>query len=265
MFSKKWPVLFGVMLSCLISSYVLCIYTGVFANSKLPVAIYGILGICFIIFLGLYNIRLKIYGFAMGSAHGWLVAHIYIGVFTVFVIIIHANCNISGLISIITFILFLVVVLSGIIGLLIYKSVPLSLSKYGRDVLSANEIKKRITKYQEELGTSITEMTTDSRKFYEKYLKSVFKAKRIKFRYLFMLETEIINRQTMKFGKDMNNLPEKEIYVMELFINHIVEIEKLRFVLAKTKLIRAWLNIHLPLTGAMVVFVIVHTISTVYF
>ena len=209
MFSKKWPVLFGLMLSCLICSYVLCIYTGSFANSKVPVVIYGVLGICFIIFLALYNIRLKIYSSAVGSAHGWLVAHIYIGVLTVLVIIIHANSSISGSLNIITFILFLVVVLSGIVGLLIYKSVPLSLSKYGRDVLAVDEIKKRITKYQGELEKSVTGMTIDSRKFYEKYLKSVFKSKRMKFRYLFMLETEIVNRQTMMFSKDMNNLHEK--------------------------------------------------------
>ncbi|MGR3177605.1 MAG: hypothetical protein ACUZ8E_06075 [Candidatus Anammoxibacter sp.] len=246
-------------------SYVLCIYTDSFANSKLPVVFYGVLGVCFIIFLALYNIRLKIYSFAMGSAQGWLVAHIYIGVLTILVIIIHANCNISGSLNIITFILFLIVIISGIVGFLIYKNVPLSLSKYGRDVLTADQIKKRITKYQDEAEKAVAEMSIDSREFYEKFLKSGFKSKRMKFRHLFMQETEVVDNQKKMFGKYIDRLPAKEIYAMELFINHIVEKEKLRFMLAKIKLMRAWLNIHVPLTGAMMVFVIIHTLSMFYY
>ncbi len=262
---KKWPLLLGISLFGLILSYFLCLKICGTYGFKVLTIVYGALGLLLLVILVVYNIRKKIYSRQIGSTQSWLLAHIYLGVFAIFIVIAHSNFRLSGTFSIIVFSLFTVVVSSGIVGLLIYRNVPLALSKFGRDVFTEDEIRCKIKELQTEAEKSIAAMSIESRNFYEKKIKPQFVSKRTKWEYLVMEESAVINKQNIMFKEHMNNAPDNEVYAIRLLIDPVIEKEKLKFMLVKLRLLKSWLNIHVPLTGALLTSVIIHTLSTFYF
>lgn len=262
---KKWPVLLGISFFCLILSYFICSRVSSVYGFKIITIIYGSIGLLLIVILILYNIRKKLYGLRLGPTHSWLLAHIYIGIFSTFIIVAHSNTRVFGTFSSILFILFFIVITSGIVGLLIYKNIPLALSKFGRDVLTLDEIKIRISELQTEAEKSISGMSAESKKFYEKLIKPKFISKRTKWEYLIMEERAVINKQNKTLEKYIDKAPDNEVYTIKLLITPVTEMEKLKFMQVKIKLLKTWLNFHTPLTGAMFTALIIHIISTIYF
>lgn len=264
-FRKKWPILFGIILSYLVISYFLLSEEyGGYGSSITNIAT-GIISLFLLVILILYNIRKKSFRYILGSVHGWFLSHIYLGILSFFVVMMHSKFSMSGTLSILLSILFIIAVASGIIGLLLYKNIPLSMSKFGRDVFTLDEIKEKIMARKISAEKIMSGMSIESRDFYTDSIKNMFKSKRTKWEYLFMEESEMIIKQTRIFDKLIQYAPRNEVYTLKLLINPIIEKEKLVFMLAKIELLRVWLNIHIPLTGALLTAVIIHIISISYF
>jgi len=265
MLRKRWPILFGIMLFCLILSYILYFRTGAAYSSRTTTASYGILGFILLVILTLYSIKKRTVSYKFGSTQAWLLAHIYIGIFTLFVIIIHAGINLSGTFSVILFFLFISVFVSGIVGVLIYRNIPLSLSKFGRDVFTLDQINNKIVEYKMDVEKSISGMTSETRNFYNKNLMKGFKSKRTRWEYMFIEEAGVINKQKNVFEKYISHVSEKEAYATKLLMSSVIEVEKLKFMMVKIKLLKAWLNFHVPLTGALFTASIIHILAVIYF
>ncbi len=259
---SRWPLIFIIVLSLLAASYYFYLRSEDLATFIL---VYGILGTALIPFLTLYIIRKKVYRYRFGSAQGWLQSHLYIGVICFALIHMHSGFTLKGTFSISLFVLFLLVIISGVVGSLIYIIIPLSLSKYGRDVKSEDEIIHDIENYLKEANDLVPNTSETCKEFYRKEIRPFFLSKRTKWKYLFMEEKELLDKRRDLIERCKNMVPNQDVHELDILGSILIEKEKLFFMLVKLRLQKIWLSFHLPLTSALFVAIIIHILSMIYY
>ncbi len=262
---SRWPLLLSaILIPLLVSFYIYLQSTNPIHRANF-VLVYGILGIVSIIFLTLYIVRKNTYRYRHGSMQSWLQAHIYIGIISFVLIVMHSGFDFTGVFSISLLTLFFLVIVSGIIGFLIYNDVPRSLTKYGRDVKPEEEIVNRMENYLKEADNLVSNTSDEFRKLYQTRIRPFFRSKRTKWKYLFIEERELINKRKNMMERYKNILSGKDYYDLNILSSILVEKEKLAFMWTKIKVLKVWLNIHMPLTFAMLAMVLIHILTTFYF
>jgi hypothetical protein len=226
---------------------------------------YGFLGLAAIIFLTLYFIRKRTYRYGVGSSQKWLQAHLYIGILCVILILMHSSPPFTGSLSIALLVLFLLVIISGIVGSLIYSIIPLQLTKYGREVKTKDEIMMSIQNYIETADRLVLDTSEDFKKMYHKNIRPLIRSKKTNWEYMFLKETEIIMSRMKMIERCRKKLMRQDMYELDMLSSLLVEKEKLSFMLMKINLHGIWLNFHLPLSSALIMATLIHIWSILYF
>lgn len=92
--------------------------------------LYGVAGTGLIAILMYLGHRKRSYASSMGTLQGWVSAHVYLGLLTLLVIPMHAGFRFGWDVHTLAFVLLAVVVLSGVVGLFLYQSIPGRLTRY---------------------------------------------------------------------------------------------------------------------------------------
>jgi hypothetical protein len=98
--------------------------TGWPGGSSLPGLIFGVLGGAIILFEFLLWFRKKVRVWRIGRAQTWLRAHIWLGLLCVPLLIYHSGFRLGGSLSTVLMVLLLIVILSGIWGLMLQQILP---------------------------------------------------------------------------------------------------------------------------------------------
>ncbi|MBC7855904.1 MAG: hypothetical protein IAF94_20950, partial [Pirellulaceae bacterium] len=96
----------------------------------------GALLLAGIVFLALYNVRKKLTFLPLGSSTAWLQLHIYVGLGTVWVFLLHTSFRIpTGVFETSLAALYLLMTTSGIYGLYLTRTIPPRLAALGEEVI----------------------------------------------------------------------------------------------------------------------------------
>jgi hypothetical protein len=177
----------------------------------------------------------------------------------------HFRFNTIGIFGVFLSVLFLLVIISGIIGALIYNSIPLSLTKYGRDIKSKEEIIDTIETSLKEADDLVSNTSKELEEIYVKRIRPFIKSKRTKWEYLFMEERELLDKRRNMIERYKDSVPVQDTHDLNALSSILVEKEKRSFMWTKLKIIRAWLTLHMPLTLALLTATVIHIVSIIYF
>ena len=92
--------------------------------------LYGVAGTGLIAVLMYLGIRRRSYASSTGTLQGWVSAHVYLGLLTLLLIPMHAGFRFGWDVHTLAFVLLAVVVLSGVVGLVLYRNIPGRLTRY---------------------------------------------------------------------------------------------------------------------------------------
>ena len=123
---KKWIVASLLITTASTASYIpyhLRALNGPTGGSW-PGIIYGIAGSAMMLFAGLLSARRKVSIWRLGRAETWMRGHIWLGLLSVPMILFHAGFQIGGTLTAVLMLLFLVVILSGIFGVMVQQFLP---------------------------------------------------------------------------------------------------------------------------------------------
>src|SRR3954467_6410613 len=96
----------------------------------------GYLLIAAVLFLALYNLRKKLPFLPLGSSATWLQLHLYVGLASVGVFLLHVGLHMpNGVLEIALYTVYALTVLSGIVGLYLTRTIPAQLARVGEEVL----------------------------------------------------------------------------------------------------------------------------------
>jgi hypothetical protein len=85
---------------------------------------FGIVGFAFMLFAGLLGARRQVPTWRIGRGTVWMRAHIWLGLLSFPLILFHGGFGFGGPLTLVLMILFLVVFVSGIVGLLLQQALP---------------------------------------------------------------------------------------------------------------------------------------------
>ncbi|MEE8575044.1 MAG: hypothetical protein V3T30_06485 [Thermodesulfobacteriota bacterium] len=262
---SKWPIIFAIVTTACVVSYFF-FFNAVEPFSKTDAGlIYGAIALEAIIFLVLLRVRKALYKYKIGSLHGWVQSHVYIGIISILLIFFHTGFRFSGFYSGLLFALFSLVVGSGIVGMLIYMIVPASLTKFGREMLNKEEIVKRLDSYLEQADKAATGTSDELQAIYKSKVRPLFTARSTRWSYLLKEERQVLSRAKKHFEGLKSQVPDGSTYDLYILSSIYTDAARLHFKWAKLRALRGWLNLHVPLTAMMVTAALIHVGSVLYY
>lgn len=262
---SRWPLVFSLILFPLIISYAVLSINSEVGAGTIPGVVYGTIGFCLLVFLVIYKIRTSVYNLRIGSTQIWLQAHIYASVLSVILVFMHTGFKFGGFFTGLLMVLFILASANGIIGVLIYYTIPLSISKSGRRVVIRGEVRASLEKFIVEADKSASGASDVFKKIYQTKIRPRFETKRTKWEYLLMEERQLIITTTKQLDKLKEGIPPEEVYDFNILAKLLVEKEKMSFIWVKVRATRVWLNWHLPLSVALVTAAVVHVVTVIYY
>ncbi len=219
------------------------------------------------LFLVLFNIRKKLPMLPLGRAAAWLQLHIYVGYFIVAVFLLHTDLSFpAGLLEWALWLLFIIVAISGIVGIYLTRTVPAKLEQHSERILF-----ERIPAFRTGLAEEVEALAIDSvnqagsltiSNLYINTLHAFFRRPQNLFLHL-----RNSRRPLNRINSEIDNLkqylddPGKERLMK---IKDLVQAkDNLDFHYAQQGMLKAWLFVHIPATYGLLLLVAAH-VAVVY-
>lgn len=228
---------------------------------------WGLLGM--VLFLAAYNLRKKLPALPLGSSATWMQLHLYAGLLTAVAFGLHVRWRLpSGIFEFLLAFLFALVFTSGIIGLLLSRSLAKRLTTRNSEVLfeRIGAYRKRIASQAESVVLGALEKSDSAAlsEFYRDRLKPFFRRPRNVWHHLlqssrpqFALQRDI--RAIDRF------LGEDQKAAMQQLESLVKAKHDLDYQYALQATLKYWLFVHVPATYAMIVLAFVHLLLVTAF
>jgi hypothetical protein len=220
--------------------------------------------LAFMLVLTFYNGRKKLPFLPLGRSEGWLQFHIYAGWFTFVLFGVHVNMRPpTGWFEGILAILFFAVAGSGVVGVILSRSLSRRLTTRGGEVLYERipAIRAELRERAEQLAlksVGISKATTIA-DFYNRHLQEFFHGPRNL--WLHLLE---VRRPLNLLVDEINDLHrylnEEEKKIMSEMADLVRQKDGLDYHFAIQTILKGWLFFHIPLTYSLLIFSAAHII-----
>ena len=222
----------------------------------------GYLMFAAVLFLALYNVRKKLPFLPLGSSAAWLQWHLYVGLGSVGLFVLHAGFAWpNGVLEATLAGVYLAAVCSGVVGLYLTRAIPAQLARVGEEVIYERipALHRHVQLQADDLvleSVSASGATTLA-DFYSSRLYGFFHRSRGTGYYL--RPTTALRRALMD---DMQNLrrylSEHEVTACERLFALVRRKDDLDFHGARQGLLKTWLFAHIGLSYTLVVLAILH-------
>ena len=217
-----------------------------------------------LIVLTAFNGKKKIPFIPIGTSAMWLQFHIYTGIFSVILFGLHIEWRLPvGNLEACLTVLFLVVALSGVVGLILSRTIPPRLTTRGETILF-DRIPVLIADLRKECEAIVTKSVTetDSRTvadFYAQRLAWFFHGPRHMLSHLLLSD-----RPLRKSIEEINSLERFATDTEEEFLEELAELTRqkthLDYQYSLQAILKAWLFVHIPATFSLLIVAGVHVV-----
>jgi hypothetical protein len=235
-------------------------------GSTLGIA-YGIAGSALIVLLALFGIRKRAYRSTLGTLESWMQSHIYLGILTGVILLLHTGFRFHDGIAVATFVLVLIVVFSGVAGAILYVTVPRLLTEVESN-LTVDEISDQLNALAKQMARIATGKSAPFQRIYNELVSESRPGWLAGWRLLFTRR-----RQKPKSAGDWSNLlglvgkdEQNELRQMLVVSRQRKEL-LLRLIYQQRykNILEAWLYVHVPFTIAAMVMAVVHVAAVYYY
>jgi hypothetical protein len=206
-----------------------------------------------------------------GRLQVWYYWHLMLGSLSVLLILTHAGFRFDNLIATLAFVFLVGVVVTGILGYVIYRVVPPALTK----------VEERVEKTPEELGAELRETNQElhavaqgkSQLFNEVYRQEMaIPGVSLEPSWRWIVGPAEITRDTTRPDRlrlIVKEIPAPEQEDFRKMVRLVFQREKLEVSLYPQLrydyLLKIWLSFHIPFTAGLMVFSLIHIVSILYY
>ena len=217
-----------------------------------------------VLLLTLYNTFKKVPFLPLGASRFWLQIHIYAGLLSFVVLLVHVGYRLpNGIFEIMLAAIYLGVFVSGLMGLMISRIVPPRLATRGEEVLFERipVLLKRLRDDVEEVVLTFTSKTdtTGVPEFYISRVKPFFERPRHFWQHL-LHSSRPRRRLLLEIESQKPYLNEQEKELMRELAERVCVKDDLDYQYAMQATLKYWLFMHIPLTYGLLVFILFHMV-----
>jgi hypothetical protein len=266
---KRW-LWFGLISSIfLVVSYLLYRRQMAPSGGTFMGLLYGVIGTVVIVILMLLGLRKRAYASGLGTVQGWTSAHVYLGLLTLLLIPMHAGFKFGLDVHTLAFVLLAIVVVSGVVGVMLYQALPSQLTKF-ESGLQADKVDKEINRLLSEIRT-LSKDKSDA--FVGVYRDEVRKTRALSSRGWSLLwrgpDEDPVSRRAKELAQTAAQIPDHEQDAFQTLSKLLLQKSQLESnLMSQMRLknaLEAWLYVHVPVSIAMVVAVVVHVVAVFYY
>lgn len=214
-----------------------------------------------------FNVRKKLPMLNLGKASSWTQIHIYLGFFTVVLFLFHTDFEVPiGALNWALWAMFVIVALSGMIGLYLSSSIPPKLERGSERILL-----ERIPIFRAQLAHEVEDLAMRSvvdeasltiSNFYADTLH-VFMARERNWLDHLSGSPRNLSRIRQDFDNLRRYLDSSGVAILQEIEDRVVAKDNLDFHFAHLMALRLWLFVHIPATYSLIILACVH-VATVY-
>ncbi len=267
---RRWRIISGVLLVILIASYVWYERTEGYTHGGSPAGlIYGTAALVMIGLLLYYGIRKRSYRSRWGTMEGWMQSHIYLGIFTFLLILAHTGFRFQDQVAVALMIIVTIVVVSGVVGALLYKTVPRALTQVDAN-LTTTELSDEMNKLSRSMARIASEKSAPFQKIYITLIREAIPAPLAGWRLLLRPDVKrAVGGRSDDWAPMLGLVPSEEQRDLRQLLVLSRQQKELHLRLAAQQkyrnLLDSWLYIHLPLSVAMIVLIVAHLWGVFYY
>lgn len=270
--NRLWLKITRVSASLLVLSYLIYRSQMPPSGGTLMGVSYGILSFGLILRLMYYGVRKRTYDSAAGSVQAWLSSHVYLGVLSLVLVPLHSGFHFAADIHTLAFVLLVIVVISGMYGAYLYLTLPEQFGQFGAEVLgtgadSVDAERNRIVQHLRSLSAGKSAALVS---ICEEEIQHGQPGKYAGWRLLVQPQIASSAAATLQeFQSYLAHVPMTEREELQQLASLATRKRELEHrVLAQMRLknlLEAWLYIHLPVSVMLLLTVLIHIFTVVYY
>jgi hypothetical protein len=240
---------------------------GGFQHGGTPVGlVYGTIGFVLCYVLAYFGIRKRSYRSRFGTLEQWLQSHIYLGVLALVILLLHTGGRFNDKVAVATLILVGIVVGSGILGAILYVTVPRLLTEVESE-LTIDDISEQINQLAKQMARIASGRSEPFQRIYRQLIDEGKPGWLAGWRLL------LSRMKSKKSSSDWTPLlrlvpKEEEAELRQMLVVSRQRKELLLRLLFQSRyknVLESWLYVHVPFTVALLVMAIVHVVAVFYY
>lgn len=240
----------------------------------------GLVGLLGIVIVMAYPMRRQMWTTRNGPLRYWMLSHAYAGVIAGVVLLLHGGTNLGGTLTAILMISFDLVILTGLLGILIYWAGPRMLTQIEGEPLLIEDLRRRREElYQEIADVTATAQENAQKQQREKDFATTFLKGRdavldkvTSLRFLFRQYTtkepiekllETIEKDFKPHADKIADTTEKEAFIR--LVKAAATVRRVDALIYVHRALKLWLPPHVIFTSLMLALMLVHIIQVAYY
>jgi hypothetical protein len=227
----------------------------------------GTIGALLIVWLMLFGIRKRRYGPGAFSLKGWLSAHVYLGLALVVVATLHAGFEVGLNIHTLAYVLMLLVILSGIYGMVGYAALPQRMTE-NRASQTLNEMLGEIAAIDErcsKLAVGLSDEFVEAVRTSQRETRLGGSAWRLLSGRDPRCGTTRALAQVQRLAIDRTGYSDQPSQLVAALSRKASLLRRARRDLRYKALMDVWLHVHVPLSFALLAALVAHVVSVFFY
>lgn len=228
---------------------------------------YGIAGTALILLLAFFGIRKRWYRSTFGTLEQWMQSHIYLGVLVLVILLFHTGGRFNDKIAVTTLVLVIIVVASGIVGAILYATVPRMLTEVESE-LTVEELGDQLNQMARSMARIASARSAPFQRIYDELMRQTAPGPLAGWR-LIVSRLKRKSQQDADWARLIGLVPreEQEELRQMLVVSRQRRELLLRLVYQQRykNILEFWLYIHVPFTIALLAFAVLHVAAVFYY
>jgi Fe-S-cluster-containing dehydrogenase component/CRP-like cAMP-binding protein len=228
----------------------------------------GLVGLGGVAVVMTYPFRKQVYRRRAGALRYWMLVHVYAGVVAGVVLLLHSGPRLGGLLTSLLYVVFDLVILSGVVGVVAYYVAPRIMTRIEGEPLLVEDLEGR----RDELQKQSAQILEQS----EGWLKEEIRDRVYpRFRTFGFLWRQLSRREELKAllaqsreefkSQTMRTATPEERELLLSAVETAVTLRRVDALLFLHRTLRSWIPIHVVSTAAMLALMVVHIVQVVFF
>ena len=269
-YGLRWQLISLVLFIALLASYRWYTQNEQFPHGGSVMGlIYGVIALILMLMLVFFGVRKRWHRTRWGKLESWLQGHMYLGILSFFVILAHTGFRFEDKVAVALFIVIIAVILSGMLGAVLYKIVPRMLTEVGSN-LTIDQMSDQLNQIARSMARVASEKSQTFQGIYRDLMKQSVPGWGAGWRLLLSdSRGSALRKSQGDWTKQLGSVGrDEQADLRQLLVLsrqhkelHIRLIAQQRY----KNLLDFWLFLHLPLSLAMLVLIVAHLWGVFYY
>lgn len=230
--------------------------------------LYGAIGFALMLLLAFFGIRKRWYRSNFGTLEQWMQSHIWLGVLVLIILLFHTGGRFEDKVAVATLIVMAIVVASGIVGAILYVTVPRLLTEVESN-LTVDEISDQLNQLGRSMARIASARSAPFQRIHDELVKQSTPGVLAGWRLLLARLGRRKQSEATDWARLIALVPkdeQDELRQMLVLSRQRRELLlRLIFQQRYKNALEFWLYIHVPFTIALIVLSIVHVAAVFYY